>query len=90
MEASNLRQEALRQGNTPGHQNDDVATIAWIGYDAFQVPGWNDVTGSVEGGWGVSHDDVARTGGAEPGQLLRRPAIRPRGRPGSVAAIGHF
>ena len=39
-EATNLRQESLRQlQNTPGHALDSVSTIAWIGYDAPQVPG---------------------------------------------------
>ena len=42
-EATSLRQESLRQlQNTPGHSLDSVSTIAWIGYDAPQVPGWDD------------------------------------------------
>ncbi|VBA45020.1 hypothetical protein LAUMK13_05319 [Mycobacterium innocens] len=39
-EATNLRTEALRQLRfTQGHEHDSVSAIAWIGYDAPQVPG---------------------------------------------------
>ena len=89
-EASNLRQEALRQlGNTPGHQNDTGATIAWIGYDAPQVPGWNDVTGSVQGGWGVSHDDIARTGAQNLANFYDGLQSAHEGGPAHLTAIGH-
>lgn len=66
-----------------------MATIAWIGYDAPQVPGWNDVTGSVECGWGVSHDDVARTGAQNLANFYDGLQSAHEGGPGHLTAIGH-
>ena len=62
-EATRLRSEALRQLSlAPGHEHDTVSAIAWVGYDPPQVPGFDDLGKSLAGGWGVSHDDIARAG----------------------------
>ncbi|MCI4675631.1 alpha/beta hydrolase [Candidatus Mycolicibacterium alkanivorans] len=61
-EAMNVRQEAGKQLDLLGRGNESVAAIAWIGYDPPQIPGPDDIGGSVTGGWEVSHDAVAKAG----------------------------
>ncbi|MGH3642244.1 MAG: alpha/beta hydrolase [Mycobacterium sp.] len=61
-EAMNVRNESLTQLDLAGRGNETVASIAWIGYDPPQVPGTDDLSGSLAGGWEVSHDDVAKAG----------------------------
>lgn len=60
-EAQNVRKEAITQLRLAG-SSDTVAAVAWIGYDPPQVPGFGDLSGSLAGGWEVSHDDVAKAG----------------------------
>ncbi len=89
-EANNLRQEALRQlRSTPGHENDTVATIAWIGYDAPQVPGWDDTSVSAQGIWDVSHDALAKTGAANLSNFYDGLQAAHEGGPSHLTAIGH-
>ena len=89
-EATNLRQEALRQlANTPGHENDTVATIAWIGYDAPQVPGWNELTPSAQDRWEVSHDDVAAAGAHNLANFYGGLQAAHDGGPAHLTAVGH-
>ena len=89
-EASNLRQESLRQlQNTPGHALDAVSSIAWIGYDAPQVPGWNDMTGSAQGAWEVSHDQLARAGAHDLAGFYDGITASHQGVPAQLTAIGH-
>jgi hypothetical protein len=89
-EARQLRQEALRQlQNVPGHEGDTVSTIAWIGYDAPQVPGFDDLKGSAEGGWGVSHDTVARAGAADLSKFYDGITAAHEGGPVHLTAVGH-
>ena len=65
-EATTLQRTALSQLSlVPGHEHDTVSTIAWIGYDAPQVPGWDDLGGSAQGLWEVSHDSVAKAGAVD-------------------------
>ncbi|WP_233716860.1 alpha/beta hydrolase [Mycolicibacterium vinylchloridicum] len=89
-EARQLRQEALRQlQNVPGHEGDTVSTIAWIGYDAPQVPGFDDLKGSAEGGWEVSHDTVARAGAADLSKFYDGITAAHEGGPVHLTAVGH-
>jgi len=38
-----MQREALHQlGISPGHELEGVSTIAWIGYDAPQIPGFDE------------------------------------------------
>ncbi|HKP42118.1 alpha/beta hydrolase [Mycobacterium sp.] len=89
-EATNLRQESLRQlQNTPGHSLDSVSTIAWIGYDAPQVPGWDDKNASLAGLWGVSHDDLAKAGAHDLAGFYDGIGASHQGVPPELTAIGH-
>ena len=89
-ESTSLRQESLRQlQNTPGHSLDSVSTIAWIGYDAPQIPGWDDARGSLEGAWGVSHDDLARAGAHNLAGFYDGIRASHQGVPPELTAIGH-
>lgn len=89
-EATNLRMETLRQlGLVPGHEGDSVATIAWIGYDPPQIPGWDDLRGSAAGGWEVSHDDVARAGAHDLAGFYDGIQAAHQGGPAHLTAVGH-
>ena len=89
-EATNARTEALRQLSlTPGHEHDSVSTIAWIGYDPPQVPGFDQPGASVVGGWGVSHDDVARAGAHDLANFYDGIQAAHQGGPADLTAIGH-
>ncbi|MFV8054637.1 alpha/beta hydrolase [Mycobacterium sp. 48b] len=61
-EATDVRKEALNQLDLANRDDETVAAIAWIGYDTPQVPGWDQFGVSAEGGWDVTHDDLARAG----------------------------
>lgn len=61
-EATDVRKEALNQLDLANRGDETVAAIAWIGYDTPQVPGWDQFGVSAEGGWDVTHDDLARAG----------------------------
>jgi hypothetical protein len=89
-EASRLRGEALRQlRNTPGHELDSVSAIAWIGYDAPQVPGLDNAGKSLAGGWDVSHDTLARAGAHDLARFYDGIQAAHRGGPADLTAIGH-
>ncbi|ORW19849.1 hypothetical protein AWC18_13440 [Mycolicibacter nonchromogenicus] len=89
-EATNLRQEALRQlGLSPGHATDSVSAIAWIGYDPPQVPGFDDKTASLSGIWGVTHDDLARAGAHDLARFYDGIQASHLGGPADLTAIGH-
>lgn len=89
-EATNLRAEAIRQLEaTPGRELDDVSTIAWIGYDAPQVPGWDEKGASLEGAWGVSHDDLAKAGAHDLAGFYDGLKVSHEGVPAELTAIGH-
>ncbi len=92
-EAANLNSEAKRQLGLAGRGDEDVATVAWIGYDPPQVKKvWS------EGEYGdvaAGVDDVAGTERAtEGGQLLNRfynglEASHQGGEPPHITAVGH-
>lgn len=89
-EATNLQRESLRQLSlTPGHDLEGVSAIAWIGYDAPQVPGWDDAKGSLEGGWGVMHDDLAKAGAHDLAGFYDGIGASHQGVPPELTAIGH-
>jgi hypothetical protein len=89
-EATNVRTEALRQLSlTPGHANDTVSTIAWIGYDPPQVPGFDQPGASLAGGWGVSHDDIARAGAHDLAGFYDGIQAAHHDGPADLTAIGH-
>ena len=89
-EATNLQRESLRQLSlSPGHDLESVATIAYLGYDAPQVPGWDDKSGSIQGGWQVGHDDVAKAGASDLASFYDGIQASHEGAPAQVTAIGH-
>lgn len=89
-EAANLQRESLRQLSlSPDHSMESVATVAWLGYDAPQVPGWDDVGGSAEGLWGVSHDDMAKVGAQDLADFYDGIQASHEGPAAQVTAIGH-
>ncbi|MEU9805403.1 alpha/beta hydrolase [Mycobacterium sp. NPDC050853] len=89
-EAATLRRESLAQlSNTPGHQGESVATIAWIGYDPPQI---NDTQGGGQnagGAWDVMHDDQARDGARSLARFYDGLGNTHQGPPADVTAIGH-
>ncbi|SRX92176.1 alpha/beta hydrolase [Mycobacterium shimoidei] len=89
-EATNVRTEALRQLSvTPGHAHDSVSAIAWIGYDPPQIPGLDDLGKSLAGGWGVSHDDIAKAGAHDLARFYDGIQAAHQGGPADLTAIGH-
>src|SRR5262245_34284533 len=89
-EATNLQRESLRQLSlTPGHDLESVSTVAWIGYDAPQIPGWDDTKGSLDGAWGVSHDNLARAGAHDLAGFYDGIGASHQGVPPELTAIGH-
>ena len=89
-EARQLRQESLRQlASTPGHAHESVASIAWIGYDPPQVPGFGERSASLAGLWGVTHDDVARAGAHDLAGFYDGVQASHLGGPADLTAIGH-
>lgn len=89
-EATNLQLEALRQlRSAPGHSHDTVSAIAWIGYDAPQIPGLDEPGRSLAGAWGVSHDDLARAGAHNLAGFYDGIGAGHVGDPAHLTAIGH-
>lgn len=89
-EASRLRDEALRHlRNIGGHQRDTVCAIAWIGYDAPQIPGWDDAGRSLAGAWDISHDALARAGAHHLARFYDGLTAAHHGVPAQLTAIGH-
>ena len=89
-EATALRREALHQLNiTTGHELESVSAVAWIGYDAPQIPGWDERGASLAGAWGVSHDSLARAGAHDLAGFYDGLNVTHEGTPADVTAIGH-
>lgn len=88
-EATNLQREALSQLSlVPGHEQDTVSAIAWIGYDPPQVPGTDDIGASLSGGYEVSHDEVAKAGALDLSRFYDGINAVHQG-PLDLTAIGH-
>lgn len=89
-EATNLQRETyLQLSNSPGHELDGVATVAWIGYDAPQIPGWDEKAASLAGAWGVGHDDLAKVGAHDLAGFYDGIKASHEGVPAELTAIGH-
>lgn len=89
-EATNLQRESLRQlGFEPGRELEGVSTIAWLGYDTPQVPGWDDTATSLGGVWDVSHDDLAKAGAHNLAGFYDGITASHEGVPAELTAIGH-
>jgi alpha/beta hydrolase family protein len=87
-EATRMAQESRNQLDLAGRGTESVAAIAWIGYDAPQVPGTGDIPGSLAGGWEVSHDDVAKAGAHDLARFYDGINATHQG-PLDLTAIGH-
>jgi hypothetical protein len=89
-EATAMQRESLHQLSiSHGHELEGVSTIAWIGYDAPQVPGWDEKGASLNGAWGVSHDDLARAGAHNLAGFYDGITASHGGVPAELTAIGH-
>jgi len=98
-EASSLRGEARQQLRLV-HSDDRVSTIAWIGYDAPQIP-LKDVDAflahpessigkDLPGVWAVSHDGAAATGAKSlAGFCQGLSATNDGTSPPQITAVGH-
>lgn len=87
-EAMHVRAEAIQQLRLAGRGDEGVAAIAWIGYDPPQVPGGNDLPGSLQGGYEVSHDAVAKAGAVDLSRFYDGITAVHQG-PLDLTAIGH-
>lgn len=87
-EAMHVRAEAIQQLRLAGRGDEGVAAIAWIGYDPPQVPGGNDLPGSLQGGYEVSHDAVAKAGAVDLSRFYDGITAVHHG-PLDLTAIGH-
>lgn len=89
-QAAALRREALAQlGRAPGREAETVAAVAWLGYDAPQIPGLGDPLGSVAGAWAVSHDAVARAAAVDLSRFYSGIQAAHQGGPAHLTAVGH-
>ncbi|BAX97332.1 alpha/beta hydrolase [Mycobacteroides stephanolepidis] len=89
-EAAKLRQEALTQlSHVPGHKDDTVATIAWIGYDPPQINDKQGVGDNLTGVSDVVHDDQAKDGARSLARFYDGLQVTHQGGPADVTAIGH-
>jgi len=91
-EATSLRREALRQLSRAGRAEQQVAAIAWIGYDTPQVrlpddPA--DLPAVARGLYQVSHDDVAKAGAADLARFFDGIVAARGGAPLNLTAVGH-
>jgi hypothetical protein len=91
-EATSLRREALRQLSRAGRAEQQVAAIAWIGYDAPQVrlpddPA--DLPAVARGLYQVSHDGVATAGAADLARFFDGIVAARGGAPLNLTAVGH-
>ena len=89
-EATNLQRETYRQlGVSPGDELDSVSTIAWIGYDTPQIPGFEDKGGSLAGAWDVSHGQLAQAGAKDLAGFYDGLTASHEGVPPQLTAVGH-
>ncbi|MGE2721974.1 alpha/beta hydrolase [Mycolicibacterium celeriflavum] len=89
-EAVNLQRETYRQLSlSPGHELESVSTIAWIGYDTPQIPGFDDKSASLSGAWDVSHGQLAQAGARDLAGFYDGLTASHEGVPAQLTAIGH-
>lgn len=87
-EAMNARNEAQNQLVLANRGNESVASIAWIGYDPPQIPGWDQLGASAAGAWEVSHDDIAKAGAHDLARFYDGINATHQG-PLDLTAVGH-
>ncbi|MHA7652258.1 alpha/beta hydrolase [Mycobacterium sp. ML4] len=88
-EARLVRDESLRQLARTGHTHETVSAIAWIGYDAPQIPETDSSGRVLAGAWDVSHDDLARAGAYNLAGFYDGIGAAHDGDPAHLTAIGH-
>ena len=92
-QAGALRRESLRQLTDAGRPGEDVAAVAWIGYDIPQIPGLSaDPVSLARSEWGayrVTHDGAAKAGAAKLARFYDGITAAHRGAPLNLTAIGH-
>ncbi|RIR11297.1 alpha/beta hydrolase [Mycobacteroides abscessus] len=89
-EAASLQREALHQlRSVPGHEEETVATIAWIGYDPPQINDTQGVKDNLTGVWDVVNDDQAKDGARSLARFYDGLQVTHQGGPADVTAIGH-
>lgn len=92
-EATELRRESLRQLADAGRTGEDVAAVAWIGYDIPQIPGLTanpvSVARSEWGAYRVTHDGAAKAGAVKLARFYDGIAAAHGGAPLNLTAIGH-
>jgi len=93
-EAAELRREARRQLIAAGRSEQTVAAVAWIGYDAPQIPAFDGLPGfgglvaNAAGVHDVSHAAVADAAAADLARFYARIQAG-RAVPAHLTAIGH-
>ena len=93
-EAGALRRESLRQLADAGTPGEDVAAIAWIGYDTPQIPGVDglnpvSLVRSELGAYRVTHDGAAKAGAIKLARFYDGITAAHGGKPLNLTAIGH-
>ena len=91
-EAAALRRESLRQLADAGRPGEDVAAIAWIGYDIPQISGVLDpvsLARSELGAYRVTHDGAAKAGAVKLAKFYDGITGARGGKPLNLTAIGH-
>ncbi len=93
-QAGALRRESLRQLTDAGKPGEDVAAVAWIGYDTPQVPGLDglnpvSLARSELGAYRVTHDDAAKAGAVKLARFYGGITAAHGGKPLNLTAIGH-
>ncbi|MGV0625697.1 putative alpha/beta hydrolase [Mycolicibacter minnesotensis] len=88
-EAARVRAESLSQLERAGRGDESVSSIAWIGYDTPQVPGFEDRGTSLVGLWDVAHDDLAKAGAHDLARFYDGIQASHLGGPVDLTAIGH-
>lgn len=92
-QAGTLRRESLRQLSDAGRNGEDVAAIAWIGYDIPQIPVPSadpvSVARSEWGAYRVTHDGAAKAGAVRLARFYGGITAAHSGAPLNLTAIGH-
>lgn len=92
-QAGELRRESLRQLADAGKAGEDVAAVAWIGYDIPQIPGLTanplSAVRSEVGAYRVTHDGAAKAGAVKLARFYDGITAAHGGAPLNLTAIGH-
>lgn len=93
-EAGALRRESLRQLANAGKAAEDVAAVAWLGYDTPQIPDLDSLdpialARSELGAYRVTHDQAAKAGAVKLARFYAGITAAHGGAPLNLTAIGH-